>query len=715
MKRVLIIIFFALNSSLLFAQIPLTIEGTLINNTLSGNWAGVNIPRSVPTIFTYRNNSIASVNTEGYMLQAGDESPLSTNNNLDREVITGNKFIWNGTNAPSIITHGLFVGYNSNSIVKYNYLDKVPYGIVFKSGTDTGVNMTFTSGGCAYNIWKNGKFAGRVKGINGVKFYNNTFYSGDGSGWYLLLITANMDRAIPSPSIGTKVFNNIFYSTIQIPMIKIESGCLTNFESDYNVYWCSAGEPTFNIDGVTLSWAQWKARGYDMHSIIVNPHFINTIDFIPAARLDYGKNLGADWEAGLSTTAAWVIGSSPTTTNQNGTWQVGARIYDANSTNASYVSSAVENAAPAILEMTYNLSLANVVPADSAFSVQVNSAARSVNTVTVSGPKVQLTLASTIKYGDIVTVSYTKPAINPLQTASGGQAASIAAEPVVNNCINKSPTVAITSPANGSSFTAPATITITANASDVDGTISKVEFYNGSTKLGEKAAAPYSFTWNNVAVGTYSLTAVATDNLNAKTTSSTISISVINSTTTVNQPPVVKISNPWKGNKYENLSTITIDAVASDPDGTINKVEFYSSAVKLVELTSAPYSYTWKDVEVGAYSITAIATDNLNATTTSSPIEFEVMSTSKYDANSEILNLYPNPNNGHFSIEFVNPLQNGKSEVVITDLAGKQVYIGPASKEETLKQFDLSYLESGIYILMIIGKEILITKKFIKN
>ena len=53
-----------------------------------------------------------------------------------------------------------------------------------------------------------------------------------------------------------------------------------------------------------------------------------------------------------------------------------------------------------------------------------------------------------------------------------------------------------------------------------------VEFYNGSTKLGSKSAAPYSFTWNNVAVGTYSLTVIATDNLNAKTTSSSISISV---------------------------------------------------------------------------------------------------------------------------------------------------------------------------------------------
>ena len=56
-------------------------------------------------------------------------------------------------------------------------------------------------------------------------------------------------------------------------MIKIESGCLTNFESDYNVYWCTVGEPTFNIDGITQTWSQWRARGYDAHSRIVNPEF----------------------------------------------------------------------------------------------------------------------------------------------------------------------------------------------------------------------------------------------------------------------------------------------------------------------------------------------------------------------------------------------------------------------------------------------------------
>ena len=182
-----------------------------------------------------------------------------------------------------------------------------------------------------------------------------------------------------------------------------------------------------------------------------------------------------------------------------------------------------------------------------------------------------------------------------------------------------------------------------------------------------------------------------------------------------NQPPIVSISNPSKGKNYEKLANIIVEVVASDPDGSIIKVELYNGMTKLVELTSPPYSFTWKDVETGIYSITAIATDNFNATTASSPIEFEVAASSKYDANSDILNLYPNPNDGHFSIEFINPLQNEKSEAVITDLAGKQVYNSPILKEDIIKHIDLSYIKSGIYILMVIYKKILVTKKFIIN
>ncbi|HEX7493870.1 MAG TPA: SwmB domain-containing protein, partial [Bacteroidales bacterium] len=70
------------------------------------------------------------------------------------------------------------------------------------------------------------------------------------------------------------------------------------------------------------------------------------------------------------------------------------------------------------------------------FSVTVNSVARTVNSVVVSGTMVQLTLASAIKYGEIVKVSYVKPATNPLQTAAGGQAINISAQTTINNIIN---------------------------------------------------------------------------------------------------------------------------------------------------------------------------------------------------------------------------------------------------------------------------------------
>ena len=439
MKKIIFITYLVICSALLSGQITLIKEGTAVTSSTTGSWAGVNIPRSERTLLTFRNNSITSVNTEGYLLQAGDEAPGSGNNKLDGEIITGNKLVWKGVNSETVITHGLFAGYNINSIVKYNYLENVPYGIIFKSGTDAGQNMTFTSGGCAYNICRNGKFAGRVKGINGARFYNNTFYNGDGSLWYFILITANRDRAVPAPSVGTKIYNNIFYTTVQKPMIKVESGSLSGFECDYNVYWCTAGEPTFNIDGATVTWAQWRARGYDAHSVIKNPDFINTTDLVPRTRLDFGTDLGTTWQTGLSTTATWVVGTSPATANQNGTWQVGARIYDATSATAPtaaapvYTSAVIENVTPAVLGINYDSELANIIPAILSFSVIVNSVSRTVNKVEISGSKVLLTLGSPVNYNDVATVAYTKPAANPLQTASGGIADSFTAKTIINN------------------------------------------------------------------------------------------------------------------------------------------------------------------------------------------------------------------------------------------------------------------------------------------
>jgi hypothetical protein len=72
---------------------------------------------------------------------------------------------------------------------------------------------------------------------------------------------------------------------------------------------------------------------------------------------------------------------------------------------------------------------------------------------------------------------------------------------------NDTPTISLTSPANGAVFTAPATINLAADVTSNGHTISQVEFYNGATLLSTAAAAPYTFSWNNASAGTYSLSA----------------------------------------------------------------------------------------------------------------------------------------------------------------------------------------------------------------
>lgn len=102
----------------------------------------------------------------------------------------------------------------------------------------------------------------------------------------------------------------------------------------------------------------------------------------------------------------------------------------------------------------------------------------------------------------------------------------------VTNPINQKPTTSITSPENGTVFTTPTNVTVTVDAIDNDGSITKVEYYNGTEKLGVSNVAPFSLSLNNLEVGNYILKAMAFDNLGSYTVSSDVSISVIDSNTT---------------------------------------------------------------------------------------------------------------------------------------------------------------------------------------
>jgi hypothetical protein len=92
---------------------------------------------------------------------------------------------------------------------------------------------------------------------------------------------------------------------------------------------------------------------------------------------------------------------------------------------------------------------------------------------------------------------------------------------------NQPPSVSMTSPASGATYTAPATIPLAAAASDSDGTVARVDFYSGGTLLATDATAPYTYSWTGVPAGSYSLTAVARDNAGGTTVSSDRTVSVV--------------------------------------------------------------------------------------------------------------------------------------------------------------------------------------------
>ena len=182
---------------------------------------------------------------------------------------------------------------------------------------------------------------------------------------------------------------------------------------------------------------------------------------------------------------------------------------------------------------------------------------------------------------------------------------------------NVAPTASITGPAAGATFTAPATVTINANAADSDGTITKVDFYQGATLLGTDTTSPYSFAWTNVAAGSFSLTVKATDNAGAVTTSAAVAITV----NAGSGPTTVSFQDGVNGYAGTRDTTIRSDATTTNYGTTttllVDGSPDYASLIKW-DLSSIPAGKTVTavtislnvvDVTTGTYEIYALKRD----------------------------------------------------------------------------------------------------------
>mgnify|MGYP005837324123 CR=1 FL=1 len=181
---------------------------------------------------------------------------------------------------------------------------------------------------------------------------------------------------------------------------------------------------------------------------------------------------------------------------------------------------------------------------------------------------------------------------------------------------NKAPTTSITRPSNNQNFVAPAMVEISAMATDPDGTITKVEFYANETLLGTDTTSPYNYLWTNPRQGVYTLKTRAYDNLNEASDSNVVNVVIL----PANQRPLVSITNPIASSVFHVPANIIITTTATDPDGTITKVEFYDGDTLLAERVNPPYLYYYSNVVPGIHEIKIKAYDNQNAVAVAGPV-----------------------------------------------------------------------------------------------
>ncbi|MBL7817715.1 MAG: T9SS type A sorting domain-containing protein [Saprospiraceae bacterium] len=277
-------------------------------------------------------------------------------------------------------------------------------------------------------------------------------------------------------------------------------------------------------------------------------------------------------------------------------------------------------------------------------------------------------------------------------TATDANGCTKTATATVGTNINLPPTVTLTAPTNGSTLVT--NTTLTATASDPDGTISRVNFYwvVGKSKsgvltrqlLGSDNTAPYSYDWLNMVGGNYDVQAESVDDCGDTAFSAISNINVLETFT-------ILMPSPIGGTQFVPGSSLTLTAsVVAFTNRTISKVEFFAGTTKLGEDLTAPYSYTWNSVPSGNYYLRAVATDNMGGVWYSAftyilgvttnrviPQGQTVSGSTLKQGNGDDFVLYqnqPNPMTSETTIAFNLP-KDDKARLTITTIDGRVVKV----------------------------------------
>jgi hypothetical protein len=264
---------------------------------------------------------------------------------------------------------------------------------------------------------------GSYKGAGDVNISvnNNTFYN-NGSDATVMIVSVVQ---------GLVLRNNILYAGASGGLLVSISNSSTTTHSNNLYYKTGTGDLNYiKRDGINIP--KSGVQAWEPTSVTGDPLFVNYASdwHLQAGSPAIGKGISV---AGLTKDLDGVTYRNPP--------DIGCYQSLGTATPPVYIMSVLNESSPSIIDITYDVSLANIVPAASAFTVHVNSASRPLSSVSIVGGAVKVILATPVIAGDVTTISYSKPVTNPLQSLTGGLADNISSQMVTNNLITVVPVV----------------------------------------------------------------------------------------------------------------------------------------------------------------------------------------------------------------------------------------------------------------------------------
>ena len=168
------------------------------------------------------------------------------------------------------------------------------------------------------------------------------------------------------------------------------------------------------------------------------------------------------------------------------------------------------------------------------------------------------------------------------------------------------PVVELLTPTDHMTLETPQTIQIAANAYSSSGAIRRVEFWNATICLGVVTNQPFAIACTNLAVGSYSFTAVAVDEWGQAATSASLTLTVL----PPNQPPTIQWISPADRTVLNSPVPVSLSVASSDSDGSVVEVSFYDGTQLLGTVAHEPYTLAWNSPTPGTHSLSAVATDD---------------------------------------------------------------------------------------------------------